>query len=367
MMFCNLKKRGMRRRKLREATSNNQGFTLLELLVALIMSGVIFAGLMTIIVNFLQIDRREAKLDQLQQDTRRAVDFMADDLREAIYVYGQAAADPDVLDLGDLTPLVSAGSEPVLALWRPVPIEAADELANIEVDCAMEYAGDADDIQECTILQARRATYSLVIYAYRENAAGEIWQGPARIERYELPKYVDLGSATDPFEEISISYIDPTDASSVNDFNNFEAWTPPTGLTLNSATLVDQIGLNYTTENAAIADGSFVSSGCPRITGGAAGQYLAVPEDVTEDSSFYACVRDPVVTNAANPQGAIRASQDVYLFVQGDARSGVTAVNRGKINTLDAMDSYLNGANESSKFPEIEARVLVGGGVNRDG
>ncbi|MBE9068596.1 type II secretion system protein [Leptolyngbya cf. ectocarpi LEGE 11479] len=354
----------MRRRKLRETASSNQGFTLLELLVALIMSGVIFAGLMTIIVNFLQIDRREAKLDQLQQDTRRATDFMADDLREAIYVYGQAAADPDILDLGDLAPLVSAGSEPVLALWRPVPIEAVDELANIE-DCATQYAGDADDIQECGILQARRATYSLVIYAYRENAAGEIWQGPARIERYELPKYADLGNAADPFALISASYVDPTDASNDSQFNNFEEWTPPTGLTLTSATLVDQIGLNYTTEDATITDGTFVSAGCPRIAGGAAGQYLAVPEDVTEDSSFYACVRDPAVVNASNPQGAIRASQDVYLFVQGDARSGGTV--RGETKTLDASDSYLNGANESSKLPEIEARVLVGGGVNRDG
>ncbi|MEO1183039.1 MAG: hypothetical protein AAFX51_19905, partial [Cyanobacteria bacterium J06636_28] len=97
----------------------------------------------------------------------------------------------------------------------------------------------------------------------------------------------------------------------------------------------------------------------------------------TEDSSFYACVRDPSPdpTAATNPNNiGVRASQDVYLVVQGDPRIGVTdgaggvvAGVRGNISSLDASDSYLNGASEGSRYPEIEARVNVGGGVNRDG
>ena len=386
MVFCNLQKRLIVRRRLQKVASNNQGFTLLELLVALIMSGVIFAGLMTLIVNFLQIDRRESKLNQLQQDTRRATDFMADDLREAIYVYDLALpdpADPDALALSDLAPYVSAGSQPVLALWRPVPIEADDELANIEDDnsvvppvtCTTRYNPDADEIAECEILKARRASYSLVIYAHRLNVDSEPWQGPARIERYELPKYVNLANAANPFDQTP-GYTDPTDASDTDTFNQLENWQPSAaGPALTPTTLVDQIGLNYTTEDVAIVDAQFVD--CAAITGATVGQYAAVPANATEDSSFYACVRDPSPDPAAalNPNNAgVRASQDVYLVVQGDPRSGVTdgaggitAGVRGNTRSLDASDSYLNGANEGSRYPEIEARVNVGGGVNRDG
>lgn len=386
MVFCNLRKRSMKRRRLQKVASNNQGFTLLELLVALIMSGVIFAGLMTIIVNFLQIDRRESKLDQLQQDTRRAADFIADDLREAIYVYDLALpdpADPDALALSELAPYITAGSQPVLALWRPVPIESEDELANIEDDntvtppvtCVTRYDPDADAIAECEILKARRASYSLVIYAHRLNVDGEPWQGPARIERYELPKYVNLANAANPFTQTP-GYTDPTDAGSTDTFNQLETWpASAVGPALTPTTLVDQIGLNYTTEDAAIADAQFVD--CAGITGGVAGQYAAVPANATEDSSFYACVRDPAPdpTAATNPNNVgVRSSQDVYLVVQGDPRSGVTdgaggitAGVRGNTRSLDASDSYLNGSNEGSRYPEIETRVLVGGGINRDG
>ncbi len=386
MVSFNLRKRLMRRRRLQKVASNNQGFTLLELLIALIMSGVIFAGLMTLIVNFLQIDRREAKLDQLQQDTRRAADFIADDLREAIYVYDLALpdpADPDALALSDLAPYINADSRPVLALWRPVPIEADDELANIEDDntvtppvtCNSRYDPDVDAVAECEILKARRASYSLVIYAHRLNEDGEPWQGPARIERYELPKYVDLANAANPFAQTP-GYTDPTDASNSDTFNQLENWpADPLGPALTPTTLVDQIGLNYDDEDAAIPDAQFVD--CAAVTGGAAGQYAAVPANATEDSSFYACVRDPSPdpTAATNPNNiGVRASQDVYLVVQGDPRIGVTdgaggvvAGVRGNISSLDASDSYLNWASEGSRYPEIEARVNVGGGVNRDG
>ena len=386
MVSFNLRKRLLRRRRLQKVASNNEGFTLLELLIALIMSGVIFAGLMTLIVNFLQIDRREAKLDQLQQDTRRAADFIADDLREAIYVYDLAVpdpADPDALALSDLAPYITAGSQPVLALWRPVPIDADDELANIEDDntvtppvtCNSRYDPDADAVAECEILKARRASYSLVIYAHRLNVDGEPWQGPARIERYELPKYVNLANAADPFD-ITDGYTDPTDARATDTFNQLENWpASATGPALIPTTLVDQIGLNYTVEDAAIPEAQFVD--CAAVTGGAAGQYAAVPANATEDSSFYACVRDPSPdpTAATDPNNiGVRASQDVYLVVQGDPRIGVTdgaggivAGVRGNISSLDASDSYLNGASEGSRYPEIEARVNVGGGVNRDG
>ena len=67
--------------------TNISGFTLLELLVAMLVSGIIVSGLLFLVVELLKIDRREAVLDQTQRDMQRAMDYVVDDIREAVYIY----------------------------------------------------------------------------------------------------------------------------------------------------------------------------------------------------------------------------------------------------------------------------------------
>lgn len=365
MVFCNLRKQLIGRRQLPKTVVHNQGFTLLELLVALLVSGFIFSGLLSMIVSFLNVDRRESRLDQLQQDVQRASDFITDDLREAIYVYNDVYDDAAFLAL--IRQYINAASTPVLVFWRPVPIEGS-ELDYIEFptdptkNCVTEYTGG--DIQECELLRARRSTYSLVIYAHRDNdPATENWRGPARLERYELPKYVDLEDSANPFA-ISDGYEDLTDTNLAG-FNDFENWVPVPPLTrLTPTVLVDKVGFNYST---AAASGAIVN--CDIVTGSTPpGPYSLLPADATEDSAFYACVRDTTPSATVNPDNeGVRAAQDVYLVVQGDARSGITAADRGDTRAKATNDLPLNGANELSRFPAIESLTLVGGGINRDG
>lgn len=371
MVFCNLRKRLIGKQKTIRHTANNQGFTLIELLIALFVSGFIFSGLISMVVSFLNIDRRESRLDQLQQDVQRASDFITDDLREAIFVYN------DPTFLAQLSPYINAATTPVLALWRPVPIEDTAELANIEfttpATCTTTYGtttnneGDSNsDI--CELLQARRAAYSLVIYGHRDNdPATENWNGPARIERYELPKYVDLtvGPNANTFD-VRDGYPDLTDPNDTGTFNNFEGWIPATTVTNppTPQTLVDKIGFNY---SVAAASGAIVD--CDAITDSApSGPYNLVPADATTDSAFYACVRDTTPSATVNPNNTnVRASQDIYVVVQGDARSGITAADRGDSQAKATSDLPLNSANELSRFPKVQSLTLVGGGINRDG
>ena len=63
------------------------GFTLIELLVTLIVGSIILAGLPYLVVELLQISRREEVLTRTQQDMKRALDYISRDVREAVYVY----------------------------------------------------------------------------------------------------------------------------------------------------------------------------------------------------------------------------------------------------------------------------------------
>ncbi len=94
-----------------------KGFTLLELLIAMIISGMVVSGLLYLVVELLRIDNRETALEEVQRDTRRAMNYIADDLREAVYVYSTPATVTASSTTGVQSALPS-GSIPVLAFWR---------------------------------------------------------------------------------------------------------------------------------------------------------------------------------------------------------------------------------------------------------
>jgi prepilin-type N-terminal cleavage/methylation domain-containing protein len=95
--------------------SKVSGFTLLELLVAMIVSSIVVSGLLYIMVELLKTDRRESVLDQTQRDIQRAVDYISDDIREAVYIYST----PSTVTAQITNP---PGGVPILAFWRPDPV-----------------------------------------------------------------------------------------------------------------------------------------------------------------------------------------------------------------------------------------------------
>ena len=101
----------------------SKGFTLLELLISLIVASMVISGLLYMVVELTTIDRREANLDQVQRDMNRAMEYISDDLQEAVYVYtgtnltnivGQLTADTTAFPSGP-------NDVPVLAFWRIDP------------------------------------------------------------------------------------------------------------------------------------------------------------------------------------------------------------------------------------------------------
>ncbi|MFH7244920.1 MAG: type II secretion system protein J [Spirulina sp.] len=324
--------------------AGQRGFTLLELLVAMIIGSMIMGSLLFLVVELMQVNRREEVLTQTQQDMQRAINYISSDAREAVFVYStpMAIVDPEaggtdtlVSELGITVdasgvvtaPAALAGATPILAFWRLDPIPAGNGIW--AKDCTKAFSGAKTD--ECNTLQLRQNFYTLVVYFQRPNQAGGFWGGPSSILRYELPKYNASDIATLTQRQ---GYSDPTGC------NSFENWSAPPGRdaadpcdaantgapTINPVVLTDYVNLANLTPD-------------PICTG------VSTPS-AADARGFMACVNSGVA--AAGEPGA---NQTLRIFLQGNATEG----RPGLITTFS----------DAGNLPTLEAEVLVRGVLNK--
>lgn len=321
--------------------TKNQGFTLTEVLVSLVIAGFIVSGLLFLVVELLRTDQREIVLEQVQGDMQRAMDYISDDLREAIYVYSDPVeVDRIIAELEDLDAIVNdAGitAEPVLLFWRTD--EISDEIIEDDLpdDCSTE-AND-DDEAECNVIRARRATYTLVGYYQREQFGP--WEGESMLRRYELAQYNDLTAAGGAKYDPTPGFVSPL---SISGANEFEAWessgTYDDGTAVADADGTDNVLVDFVND-IDINAGSAAT--CDGLTG-EPGRVL-FPVNATRNNGFIACVQDPGF------DGEFRGNQDVFLFLQGDAT---------------AASQFLQPASERSRLPSLQTQIKLGGIVNLD-
>lgn len=247
---------------LQRAKTSRRGFTLTELLVAIVVGSIILTSLLYLVIELLGTNLREERLTQAQQDTRRALDYISRDTREAVFVY----ADPAAV-AGQLTD-APADSTPVLAFWRLKPIDIG-AIAGCNTD-------------ECETLRVRQSVYDLVVYFHKSNAPGDIWSGPGRIIRYELTNYSNLANRT-----VTAGYIDPSKTR-----DGFALWSP-TGATSGSRpVLADFIDVH---------DPDLGDVECPEPF---------LPATAQESNAFFVCVSD--MGAGANP-----LNQSMSVFLRG--------------------------------------------------
>ncbi len=105
----------------RGKTRNRAGFSMIELLISSTMAGVMVMGFLTATTGFFQSDSQQRQTVVTQQNMRFAADQMADDIRQAAYVF----PDPSVAygQISGSTPTFPSASgntpTPVLALLTP--------------------------------------------------------------------------------------------------------------------------------------------------------------------------------------------------------------------------------------------------------
>lgn len=326
------------------------GYTLIELLVVVLTTFILISSLLSLVLNLLQGNERELSRTEAQREMDAALDFISEDLREAVYVYTGAELDdrPEVSgnDIDGVADNlnIAEGLEPILVFWKPENIDRAD-LPNCETLVA------AEDQQECRGLAIALRTYTLVVYAQDTNPT-DTWSGKSQIRRYELAKYEDVSTL-----ERTDGYVDPI-AINESSFRNWPYNANGTNLQAafggtptidrrNAPVLVDFVdepdptlsALNCQEEFGDTERGEpgYVEPDDPDFP---APRYLNTPNDVAFDA-FFACVRNT---------GGQSFNQDVIVYLRGNAQ-GRTAYSE---------------QDKSAPLPLLQTQVITRGVIGRD-
>jgi hypothetical protein len=180
-----------------------KGMTLVELLVGSIMAFLIITPMLTFVVDMLNTDRREQVKSNTEQDLQAAVDFISQDLSQAIYIYDQAG----ITAINPTTKLPPAPANttgtPILVFWKrqqiknslPVNATLTPKPSNCNPAALPGTAGECND------------TFVLSLVAYyqiKDTTPNPTWcqpsggTCPSRIARYEIRDGVKNPSSSDP-------------------------------------------------------------------------------------------------------------------------------------------------------------------------
>jgi prepilin-type N-terminal cleavage/methylation domain-containing protein len=332
-----------------QSSPTRSGFTLLELLVALIVGAIITTLVLGFTVSLMRNNQRESSRSNTQREVQAAIDYINRDVREAVYVYDGECLRTDGVKTSEVNPalrtpanecvgllnylpdqLNTATNLPVLAFWRLDPLP--DQLLTNVCGNAATAKAIADRTLPVgspisNVPCVGRKMYTLVVYSLnRDNAA--TWNGRSRITRYTLSPYTDGNGTT-----VTPGWYSPLATSFPNwPYDPVKKDVPfaaarATNWAGNNQVLVDFID-DRTNDRAAAA----TAAACPSVSSGtAATAVTAIPQD-TKDGfyatpaqgatggyaaaadisrrTFYACVRGG---DAAN------LNQEVIVRIQGNA------------------------------------------------
>ena len=159
------------------------GFTLIELLVGMVLAFLVMAPMLGFMVNMLDSDNAEQAKATTEQEVQAALDYIARDLQQAIYIYDNTDREkkpvtPGILDLpikSQIPPLQPApGCKiektciPILAFWKR---QLVQEVEDQKIEKVNPYA------------------YSLVVYysiTGNQGSTESVWSKAQRIGRFEI-------------------------------------------------------------------------------------------------------------------------------------------------------------------------------------
>lgn len=255
------------------------GFTLIELLVAMIMAFLIIGPLMGFMINTLNTDRKEQAKATSEQEIQSALDFIAQDLDQAVYIY-----DADGLNKNstDNPPGIKDQIPPSVAAPPPAP-SCVNNASNI---CVPILAFWKREFSQGVLPTANGVNdtfvYSLVVYyLIQGNNANGTWSNVARIGRFEIRDGV-----TDPANPTKYLTTSPPTPSS--GFKLFDLTIAGQGLKQKMDSWQKNPNQNYTDYPFALVDyidqsTNGITVDCTKISSNA--QLVS-----TQLAGFYACV-----------------------------------------------------------------------------
>jgi hypothetical protein len=190
-----------------------KGMTLVELLVGSIMAFLIITPMLAFVVDMLNTDRREQVKSNTEQDIQAAVDFISQDLSQAIYIYDNnsaltststttATGIPVLLAGNFIPPKIDATQTPILVFWKrqriknSLPVNRSEFPKDCNPDAKLNDKGQCNDTDVLSLV---------AYYQIKETTLNSIWcqpsgaivNCPTRIARYEIRDGVRNPYATD--------------------------------------------------------------------------------------------------------------------------------------------------------------------------
>ncbi|MCF4970316.1 hormogonium polysaccharide secretion pseudopilin HpsC [Nostoc sp. CMAA1605] len=170
--------------KISKIKQKTGGFTLIELLVGLLLAFLVITPLMGFMISIMENDRKEQAKVNTEQDLKAALDYMARDLQQAVYIYdadGIAAIRNQLPKSDNKTRFF-----PVLVFWKRQYIAGG-----LAVKSGNTTVGNDDTF-----------VYSLVAY-YLIKDGDSTWSSAARIGRFQISNGYgsttsDIDSTRDP-------------------------------------------------------------------------------------------------------------------------------------------------------------------------
>lgn len=185
--------------KCHRQAQKTSGFTLLELLMAMVLAFLVITPLLSFAVNIMETDRKEQAKTNSEQELKAALDYITQDLQQAVYIY-----DADGLTrnsnktLGNsgiknqIPPVVTAGVSgcspnncvPVLVFWKREQKRQVVKANPSGPSCPPPASAANNTVSNCNDAYV----YSLVgYYLIADNSpSGNTWSNSARIARFKI-------------------------------------------------------------------------------------------------------------------------------------------------------------------------------------
>jgi type II secretory pathway pseudopilin PulG len=180
-------------RNLSGPAQTDKGMTLVELLVGAIMAFLILTPMLAFVVDMLNTDRREQVKSNTEQDIQAAVDFIAQDLSQAIYIYDNIDINGGTRGTVTVTGIKSQLPEfndptkiPILVFWKRQQIKSSVPINN-SITTPKNCNANAISCNDTYVLSL------VAYYQFKDNEAtwcqpsgGTGGNCPTRIARYEI-------------------------------------------------------------------------------------------------------------------------------------------------------------------------------------
>jgi len=289
--------------------NKNRGFSLVEQIVSLVIGSLIVAALLGMMTEFINSDKKEAAFLATEKDTQIALDYITEDLREAVFVYETIPtrltnALPDFAAIPEL----GAGAQPILAFWKTEAIPQS----LMPTDCTNSLLFPTDVLkEECRLLLMKRNSYTLVVYLQTTQLSSK-WLGKSRIVRYALTQYTEPARLT-----TSTGFVNPAV------YNNFLTWPLDKDGINRQAQRPDPLANTTPRQPQPMVLADFIdipnrtqfrsasNPDLPPPTLVCPANYARSPSNTATSNSFFACVR---IT-----QDRLGTNQDIIVYLRGNA------------------------------------------------